>query len=314
MAAARLSLHERRAAARAAPVASMSKPSSLDAPIRPSNLPTGWVVLDPTTDMLPQFPEYTGTNVIGCTGAMPVYRDAEGAVQALTFDLNATPQLRVQPTAGWSAANWATYGAQWLQGDDGSNNTLLSLNWDENNSVPSRGFGGVVFPTSGTVVTAVSGSGALSTGYVSSSSTVAKQFTILLQLDTTAATTTVVNTNVGLNGENHNAYVWGGYVRRTGVAATTEVRHMLEFDDDLELEQVDDAQESALVHGAWYTLAYWDDDVIATPARRGEYDAFQAVLRSPSTTTSPRTWCLSRTPFPNLTRMISTWSESSCCS
>lgn len=247
----------------------MTNPSSLEDRIEPSNLPSGWVTLNPATDMLPRFPEYEGTSVKNCQGAVPLFLDGT-TVKAVV--LNATSgDLSVEDTTGWDASTWNARGEAWLTGDD--HNKYLSMNWDSNEYVSQSGLGGVVYVSWGNVITTITGPD-IQSASANSDSTVPKQFTMALRWSPYNGP---VVTDIDNSNNDRRLYIWGGFVRKD--ASGTSVRHMSEFDDKLRIENVYDAQDSAMYPGQWYTLSYSDEDVIATPVPKGTYMAYQAVLQ-----------------------------------
>lgn len=96
--------------------------------VQPANLPAGWIVLDPTTDMLPRFPDYDGKSLYGCQGVMPLFLDGT-TVKAVTFTAS-SGDLSVADTTAWTASEWNAQGAEWMDADN--SNKYVSLNWDNN--------------------------------------------------------------------------------------------------------------------------------------------------------------------------------------
>lgn len=249
----------------------LTPPTTLDDPITPTSLPEGWVVLNPATDMLPRFPDYNGTTVKGCTGAIPIYLDGT-TIKAIT--LSSGGDLAVADTTAWTSDDWNTQGTAWMVGD--SHNKYMTLNWDVSEYEAARGYGGIVYSSYSNVITGISG-GTIASASGHDDGTVPKQFTILMHLDMSGAAADVV-TLLDYNDDDRRLLIWGGWVRKLS-DGTSEVRHMNEYDDPLRVENVYDAQDCAMVPGEWYTLSYQDEDVVAKLARPGEHMTYQAVLR-----------------------------------
>ena len=247
-------------------------PTSIDAVIRPASLPSsGWVLLQPATDGLPEFPQ-TETPVRGCTGAVPLF-DVSGTPHALT--IGCAGSLLVADVSAWDLADWNAAAAEW--NDAAAHAGRLMLNFDREAQQFKAGRGGRVYAAADQVVTSVSGSNVVTAD--SSSAATPMQFTIALRY--VPPRSFDVPSTRRLTSAEGAAWSWMGLVRRrpaTDPEGST-VRHVQKFGGVVRAAATATAQGAGLEHGRWYRLGYSDGNTFATEVPKEAYGAHQAVVR-----------------------------------
>lgn len=260
--------------------------SELDAVVKPAFLPKGWFILDPSKDMMPQYPEVGGSIISNCLGFVPLFLhshtvEGDTTVTKAAVTLTSGNALQLEDSAdGKTEKWWNERGAAWLEaGESGSDasSRSASLNWDDNDHVANATLGGMVYAKGNEVVTAITGSLASPTFdsavFNNNSTTVtSKQFTIAYRKSSVVQPVDARTTE-------GSTRVWAGFVRKVS-EGKGDVRHIEEFGDEIEMERVWDLEDAGAVAKQWYTLSYLDEDVIPTPVPKGSFNAYQAVMRN----------------------------------
>lgn len=121
-------------------VAPSGAPSAISA-----SLPAGWVLLDPTKDMLPSMSPTGYATIMGLQAVLPLWQNGDDTYAALPKD-SATNDVEGVDVSAWSAAEWAVQGAKWLPGAQDEVNVTATFNYTTyaDEEVNTRA-GGVIF-------------------------------------------------------------------------------------------------------------------------------------------------------------------------
>ena len=235
-------------------------------PIALPSLPSGWTILG-ENDVLPRL-SGGSRKIHDMLGALPFYKDGD-VIYAMTVNTSSGALTR-RSTAGWTTADYETYGAAWVtHGEEPVGPSATYSSFGHNVSTYRMApVGGLVYSQWQYVITGITNDTTFETAYYdyynTSISVTPLQWTVAIKM----GAPTQIPEDVIYNSDNpqHDilAY-WAGFVRKDADGTvlyrhpeeTLNVRDMLYFINGYEILR------SGLTDGHWYQIGASDDEVIA---------------------------------------------------